>query len=354
VTNVVPVLTEEGMPVRAEGPRLSSNISGETLLAFRQFGEAGTSLGLGQTSLAQLDNTSMTFSKPLMLTDEPRQNWQAALAIDPISNQLSIVKIGRPPIQPENTNAALLIERLEVQGVDRFAWNALNVDLDSEDTLDVLTIQPDADPALDPAFRLSQVHADPGTTVVISATIRNLGRNPTGGLTVNFFSGEPGNGTLIEGVQVSSLDFNAAQQVSIEVTAGSGEQPLYAQVVSAGENVNAENDLATGDLGDIPAPFALGVIESPTYESSLAVKWQPVNLPGISGYRILRGMQPGGPYEVVGETTQPVFNDMPIARGTRYYYVVQTFDENGVLSTLSNEVTGELPTQSIYLPVINR
>jgi fibronectin type 3 domain-containing protein len=150
------------------------------------------------------------------------------------------------------------------------------------------------------------------------------------------------------------LDFNAAQQVSIEVTAGSGEQPLYAQVVSAGENVNAENDLATGDLGDIPAPFALGVIESPTYESSLAVKWQPVNLPGISGYRILRGMQPGGPYEVVGETTQPVFNDMPIARGTRYYYVVQTFDENGVLSTLSNEVTGELPTQSIYLPVINR
>jgi hypothetical protein len=354
MTNVMPVLTEEGMPVRAEGPHLSSNISGETLLAFRQFGEAGTNLGLGQTSLAQLDNTSMTFSKPLMLTDEPRQNWQAALAFDPISNQVSIVKIGRPPIQPENINAALLIERLEVQGVDRFAWNALNVDLDSEDTLDVLTIQPDADPALDPAFRLSQVHADPGATVVISATIRNLGRNPTGGLTVNFFSGEPGNGTLIEGVQVSSLDFNAAQQVSIEVTAGSGEQPLYAQVVSAGENVNAENDLATGDLGEMPAPFALGVIESPTYESSLAVKWQPVNLPGISGYRILRGMQPGGPYEVVGETTQPVFNDMPIARGIRYYYVVQTFDENGVLSTLSNEVTGELPMQSIYLPVINR
>jgi hypothetical protein len=354
VKEVMPILTESGAPTRAEGPRLSSTISGETLLTFRQFGEAGTSLGLGQTSLARMDNTSMVFSRPLMLTDEPRQNWQAALAVNPINNQLSIVKIGRPPILPAGLTATPLLARLEAQGNDRFNWHGLSANNGNEDTLDVITISPEADPALDSVLMLSQVHADLNSRVTITTTVRNLGRNPTGDLTVNFFSGEPGSGTLIKGVPVTSLDFNAAHQVSIEVTAGSGRQPLYAQVVSAGENVNSKNDLATGDLGDMPAPFALGVIESPSYDHSLAIKWQPLGLPGISGYRVLRSTQPGGLYELVGETTQPVFNDMPLLRGQHYYYVIQAFDENGVLSIVSNEVNGELPSITIYLPFVER
>jgi len=293
----------------------------------------------------------MAFSYPLLLTDEARQNWQAALAVNPINNQLSIVKIGRPPILPAGLQAVSLLERLEAQKLEHFYWQGLRAN-NSEDTLDVLTISANADPALDPALTLSQTHADLGSSVTISATVRNLGRNPTGALTVNFFSGEPGSGTLIGSQAVAPLDFNAAQQASIQATAGNGKQPLYAEVVSVGGNANLQNDLATGDLGEMPAPFALGVIESPSYEDSLVVKWQPLDLPGIAGYRVLRGVQPGGPYELVGETTQTVFNDMPVGRGQSYYYVIQAFDGNGVLSAESNEVYTVLPPIAIYLPAV--
>ncbi len=354
VTNVMPVLTENGTPARAEAPKLSSTLSGETLLAFRQFGEAGGSLGLGQTSLARLDSSTMAFSQPLMLTDEPRQNWQAVLAVNPLSNQATIIKIGRDPILPAGLNAQPLIAELEAQGTQRFTWQELSTNISGADTLDVLSILPDADPALDPLLSLSQAHADPGSPVIVSANLRNLGRNPSGELTVSFYRGQPGSGILIGSLPASSLDFNESQQVSLELTAESGAQPLYAEVTTLGENANPGNDLATGDLGEIPAPVALGVIESPTYESSLAVKWQPLDLPSIAGYRVLRGTQPGGPYELVGETTQPVFNDMPVLRGQQYYYVVLAFDQNGVLSAYSSEVSGMLPYFSIFLPVLKK
>jgi YD repeat-containing protein len=354
VTNVMPVLTEEGAPTRAEAPKLTSTPGGETLLVFRQFGQAGSSLGLGQTSLSRLDNSTMAFSQPLMLTDEARQNWQAALAIDPLSNQASIVKIGRDPILLVGLNAGSLIAELEARSMPRFTWQGLYNPITSDDTLDVLTLLADADPALDPALALSQAHADPGSSVTVTANVRNLGRNASGDLTVNFYAGEPGSGTLIESVLVNSLDFNESAQASIQMTAGSGNQPLYASVTANGENANPDNDLSTGDLGEMPAAFALGVIDSPTYEVSLAVKWQPLDLPGIAGYRVLRSTQPGGPYELVGETTQPVFNDMPVSRGQTYYYVIQAFDENGVLSSLSNEVVGMLPLLTAFLPMLEK
>jgi len=354
VTDLMPVLTESGTPARAEAPRLSSTISGETLLVFRQFGEAGSSLELGQTSLARLDNSTMAFSRPLMLTDGPRQNWQATLAVDPINNKASILKISRPPILPIGSNVEQLIAELKAQQLGRFEWDGLSDNPNSEDTLDVLSLLLDADPALDPALTISQVHANPGSSVTISTTVRNLGRNPSGDLKVDFYRGEPGSGILIQSVPVASLDFNATQQVSIALIAGSNKQPLYAQVVTNGENVKPQNDLAIGDLGAMPAPFALGVIESPTYESSLAVKWQPLDLPGIAGYRVLRSTHLGGPYDLVGETIQPVFNDMPVTRGQLYYYVIQAFDDNGVLSEISNEVNGELPFLKIILPLVKK
>jgi hypothetical protein len=136
--------------------------------------------------------------------------------------------------------------------------------------------------------------------------------------------------------------------------AGSGAQPVYAEGVAGGENANLQNDRATADLGALPAPQALGVQEGTLFESSLAVKWQSVDVPEVAGYRVLRGPQSGGPYELVGEVTGPVFNDLPVQRGQTYYYVVQTYDGAGIVSGLSQEVSGALPPLSTFLPMVMR
>ena len=105
----------------------------------------------------------------------------------------------------------------------------------------------------------------------------------------------------------------------------------------------------------MPAPQALGVQEGPLYESvDWLVKWQSVDVPGVAGYRVLRSPQSSGPYELVGEATGSVFNDLPVQRGQTYYYVVQTFDGAGVVSGLSQEVSGALPPLSTFLPMVMR
>jgi hypothetical protein len=354
VVNLMPVSDENGAPVRAERPRLSSTNSGETLLAFRQFGEAGSSLGLGQISLSQQASNSDSFSQSLMVTDEPRQNWQAVVAVDPSSNKLTIVKIGRPPILPEGVDATPLLEELASQQNGYFDWVGLDEIENGETTLDFVTIEPGADPAIKPGLDLSQRHAMVGQSVTVTATVRNLGRNASGEVYVNFFEGEPGNGVWIESVPVSLLEFNEVKEVSISVTASAGEQPYYAQLSTNGENLNPHNDLASADLGAIGTPVAQGVVISTLYQSALAVKWQVLELPGIAGYRVLRSTQPGGPFELVGETTQTVFNDVLLKSGKIYYYVIQAFDGSGVLSANSNEVSGSLPYQVIYAPGITR
>ncbi len=74
----------------------------------------------------------------------------------------------------------------------------------------------------------------------------------------------------------------------------------------------------------------------------------------MAGYRILRSAHSGGPYEVVGEATGSVFNELPVARGRTYHYVVQAYDANGVLSPYSREVSGQLPRLSTFLPTVPR
>ncbi len=72
-----PVHDESGNLVFAEQPSLATAL-GETLLAFRRFDPASDSnAALGQISLARSHNDA-SFTAPLYLTDEPRQNWQPA------------------------------------------------------------------------------------------------------------------------------------------------------------------------------------------------------------------------------------------------------------------------------------
>ena len=353
IFNAMPMPDEHGAPVYAERPRLTGSAAGETLLAFRRFGQPDSNAWLGQISLAQRRTNNASYSAPLLLTDEPRQNWQAALALNPVNNQVVIAKIGAAPIPPAGTASGQAMAMIAAQSDERFAWTNLAAQA-NETSLDLLVLRPDADPALDDKLALSQVHAAVGSAVTITATVRNLGRNTMRESAVCFYRGVPGSSVRIECRGVPPLNFNESRAVSVGTAAGSGAQPVYAEIVTGGENANPQNDRATADLGALPAPQALGVQEGTLYELSLAVKWQPAAAPGIAGYRILRSTQSAGPYEIVGESAGPIFNDLPVQRGRKYYYVVQAYDGAGVVSAFSQEVSGALPRLSTFLPAIRR
>lgn len=357
VANAQPAPDDGGAPVYAERPRLATASDGETLLLFRRFGMPEENSWLGQIAVARQAAPAAAYSAPLLLTDEPRQNWQAALALSPAGGQAIIAKIGSPPVLPAGVTAAdasaQLAAQLAAPAANAVAWHAMAEQADAT-TLDLVTLAPTADPALAPTLALAQVHAIPGSTVTVTATVRNLGRNPSPEASVCFYRGTPGSGSLVECRSVSPLAFNASQAVAVAVTRSGGAEPLYAELVTAGENANAQNDRATAVLGALPVPEIFGVQESTLYESSLAVTWAPVDVPGVGGYRILRATQPGGPYAVAGESTAPVFNDLPVVRGQTYYYVVQAFDSAGGVSQYSQETSGSLPPLPLFLPAISR
>ncbi len=349
-----PMLDERNQSVRGEHPLLAADRDqGETVLIFRRFGNAGTNGYLGQLAMSR-QFYSGPFPPPVYLTDEARQNWQPAVAINPATRQAVVLRVSWPtqeklsasglpqrPLALASTSTPLVVESaiLSVSG----------------DPVESLTVESGADPALDPKLSLSRQHASPGATVIVSATLRNLGRDYTDKPTLNLYAGSPVSGTLLATTQFpDSLGFNQSTVVTFSVAAGTGLQPYSVQVTTTGSNLSTANDLATGDLGELPAPAMVQVASITLYTNALQVAWSPPSVEGIDGYRILRSEIAGGPYELVGEATGAIFSDVMLKRDQHYYYVVQTYDASGVRSAYSAEANGLLPLFRLYLPVILR
>lgn len=346
-----PVL-ENNQPVRAERPQLGTGWQGESLLLFRRFGANGTNAELGQLALAQLAPGSTNFSAPLYLTDEARQHWQPALAVNQNTGQAMLLNVSRNAVSPPATTA--LQQALAPASTGNVALQTTTLAA-SSDSLEALVIEPGADPALDTSLMVSQQHAAPGTQVMVSATVRNRGRMTASTLAVRFFSGTPGSGTLLGTVDVpGSLGFNEAQVVVFPITVVGGEQPIYAEVIPSGGNTVAANDRATARLGLLPSPTFLSAAVSTSDPNALELSWLPSDVAGVAGYRILRSQTPGGPYELVGEATGTGYTDLLLALGQTYYYVVQAYDASGVLSEYSTEAFGSVPLKTLYLPLLRR
>lgn len=341
------VRDQAGAPARAEAPSLATASSGEALLLFRRFGEGSANAYLGQMALAQLAAGSLA-SQPLDLTRDAYQHWQPALAVNQATSQAQVLQVSRPAFAPITMAAALTPASAE----PFLQPEALS---NGPDPLTSLTVDAGPDPALDPALALSAVHATPGATVTITATVRNVGREVAEGLAVRFYAGTPMTGTLLATIPViGSLSFNAARPVTITVTAQGGRQPLAAQVITSGGNLTDVNDVATADLGELPLPGFVSVSRSGHRSDALEISWLPLAVDGVAGYRILRAVVPGGPYELVGEVSGFLYTDTLLLRGRLYHYVVQAYDDQGARSARSAEVSGMIPAVAIYLPLIRR
>lgn len=348
VLDASPMTDHEGGGVRAEAPRLSAAGDGEVLLAFRQFGSVTNYDYLGHTAISQAVDSG-SFSAPLQLTSGPTHNWQTALAVNPVNNTASILRV---VTSPDATYTAAQPEIDQAQATPSLARASLSKTVEPVAELRLADV---ADIALDPMLAVSALHANPSASVTITPTVRNLGRATADGVRVDLYRG-PGSGTLVDTKPVPSLAFNEEFNVTFEVTAIAGSDPIYAVVRCDGcqDADAANNTAATLDLGGIPAPEALAVRESGRYLNALEVTWLPPAVPGVAGYRILRATAENGPYEVVGESALAAYSDLTPKRGTTYFYVMEAFDHSGTISDDSLPISGMLPLLTSFAPYVSR
>ena len=72
-------------------------------------------------------------------------------------------------------------------------------------------------------------------------------------------------------------------------------------MTTTGDDINADNNVAIADLGELPPPTFVNATVSTRYTDALEVSWMSPAVEGVEGYRILRSETLGGPYELVGE-----------------------------------------------------
>lgn len=85
-----------------------------------------------------------------------------------------------------------------------------------------------------------------------------------------------------------------------------------------------------------------GVVATSGGDYAIDVAWQPA--PDTESYRVLRSLNPGGPYTLVGTVpgAQTSFHDTPVSGGATYYYVVRSVQgcDSGNSAEASTATTG--------------
>jgi len=189
----------------------------------------------------------------------------------------------------------------------------------------------------------------------ITTTVRNLGLEPVSGLEVGLYHDNLGVATLVS-TRTLTTTFQPGDALPIawEVVSGSGQQFYYAVVTGGDSDMGTINNYAYGVLNALAQPRITSVLESYRFVNTLELDWQPEDNPIVAGYRILRATASEGPYELVGEATGTAFADLGLDHDTGYFYKVQAFDVDGLLSVASAPVVAGLAPHRAYLPVIGR
>ncbi len=284
-------------------------------------------------------------------------------SVNPVSSNVMLLSIRESPITPglaANQADAQQPTKLAPAAPYRPSQQSSQTLASAIDPVESLALEDQADLAFDPSPDISQLHALQGTTVAITLTLRNLGlgaalnNNPA--INVCLYNGVPPNGSQAgcQDIANNMLNFNDETQLVFTATRTSGLQSFFARVTSNGFNGPAANDIVTGRLGSIPAPLLTAVFEDGSLANAIGVQWMPPEVPGLGGYRLLRSTTSGGPYELVGETTNTYLPDLLLRRGQTYCYVVQAFDDSGILSPNSSEGCGSVQLLSAFLPIVRR
>ena len=93
-----------------------------------------------------------------------------------------------------------------------------------------------------------------------------------------------------------------------------------------------------------PSPSDNGTTGSTT-SSTPALVWDPVNAPGLQGYRVYYGTAPGTYLQPLGQglsTVSTTYQMLGLSSQTTYYFVVTAYDAQNE-SAYSNEVSSTIP-----------
>lgn len=362
-------LTDHGSPVYAEKPLLLISSTGEESVIFRRFGAAGTNGLLGQLALIHRP-AGGNFSNPGYLTDDGSQHYMEAGTVNPGSSNIMLLSVSRAAITPGLAASTLAANNADTEQPAPLAPAAPSPPSQQStqtlattgDPVESLALNNQADLALDPNPDISLPHALQGTSVEITITLRNLGlgaalnNNPP--IEVCLHNGVPPNGNQLGcqdlAANMNMLNFNDETQFVFTATRTSGLQSFFARVTSNGYNGPSANDIVTGTLGSLPAPLLTGLFADGSLSNAMGVQWMPPGVPGLGGYRLLRSTTPGGPYELVGETSDTYLPDLLLKLGQTSCYVVQAYDDAGILSPNSSEACGSLPLLNAFLPIVRR
>ena len=172
-----------------------------------------------------------------------------------------------------------------------------------------------------------------GNVVVGNSSSQNLTlSNPS---TVN---------VTVSAINLTGPGFSSSAQVPVTVSAGTSSIiPVLFQPTATGSFTgsvsvlsNATNSPGTAQL------TGTGTIQP--VQHSVDVTWN-ASTSTVVGYNVYRGVQSGGPYQMLNTTLQGLsFSDGTVQSGTTYFYVVTAVDANGVESPFSTEASAIIPT----------
>jgi hypothetical protein len=335
-----------GDSIYAEQPDLE-HAEDESLLIFRRFDEQSERGPLGQISLSRLSGAELP-RPPLNLTDASDQQWMPVIAIDPINSHAVVV---HSALGIGVTASAADVAAPLASGQALPAAQAGTLQSSANPVL-FLDLENDADPALDP-LQVSAQAPVPGTTLTITATVRNVGRRETSAVTVSLYQGQSAGGTLMAAKVVPDiLEFNATATLVFSFVVpttfeGGGQLPLYVELVTNGENITTANDAATLSLGGLSAPSRVELVgENPEFEGAMDMAWSGNVGEYVTGYRILRAATPAGPWALVGESAVPSFTDTIVTLDQTYCYAVQAYNAQGALSMRGAAACASLPNNT--------
>ncbi|MDQ1301650.1 MAG: hypothetical protein QG637_1572, partial [Chloroflexota bacterium] len=342
---VAAALTDEaGAPVTGERPALALGRDDEALVTFRRFGGLAAGAGLGELAISRgisFVGGRTQYAAPITLTNPTAgQLWQATAAVNPLDNSLRLLAVRRAGAAQSASADSL------AQPANSFAAAA--------EPILAFSYPDSGDPALDPALKLARIHAPAGSSVTITATGHNLGRRTTP-VAVRFYRGTPNSGVLAGEVGIGTVGFNQPFTATFAFTVADGPQPIYAQAVALdGSNLNTANDVAPGDLSELPPPVRLYAAANELVKDLVLVTALPSAAEDVAGYRLLRSTSITGTYDLVAEAAGVQFVDAGLTRGQTYCYQAQSYDLRGLVSPLTQPVCVTTEPMQLYLPLVRR
>jgi hypothetical protein len=121
--------------------------------------------------------------------------------------------------------------------------------------------------------------------------------------------------------------------------------------VPAGSAPAKPGKLTVSSSGDTTAPAApTGLKVNSASPAGVEIAWDEVQGDAsLYGYEVLRSSTAGGPYEMIGLTTDTMFTDTAVTEGTTYYYVVRSLDMSFNRSGNSAEVSATAQQRTVTL-----